>query len=93
MNDSVPLTKRIAFGVLSIALAGALWLPSLHFFFREPAHLDLSSVHPKARKIAARQIELWTNPRLRAIEVDKMRHSNAEWDFMGRSARRILSWR
>lgn len=87
MTELASLVKRIGFGMLSIGLAAAIWLPSLHFFFLEPATTD--SVHPKARKIAARQIELWTNPRLRAAEVGKMRHSNAEWDFMGRS---YLAW-
>ena len=88
MTAPLSLPKRIGLGVLSILVAAAIWLPSLHFFFRESAP-GPTGIHPKARKIAARQIELWTNPELRAVEVEKMRHSNAEWDFMGRS---YLAW-
>ncbi len=42
-----------------------------------------------ARQLAARHLELWTDPELRRNEVEKMRKSNAEWDFMGRS---FLVW-
>ena len=44
---------------------------------------------PKARQLAARHLQLWTEPSLRQAELKKMRGSNAEWDFMGRS---FLVW-
>lgn len=35
--------------------------------------------------MAARHMKLWTDPELYAREIGKMRASNAEWDFMGRT--------
>jgi hypothetical protein len=52
--------------------------------FREPQGLS-----PKARELAARHLQLWNEPELREHELQKMRASNAEWDFMGRS---FLVW-
>jgi hypothetical protein len=39
--------------------------------------------------LAARHLRLWIEPKLREQELRKMRASNAEWDFMGRS---FLVW-
>lgn len=42
-----------------------------------------------ARQLAARHLQLWTEPHQREQELRRMRASNAEWDFMGRS---FLVW-
>ena len=83
--------KRILSGLAALAITLVIWLPCLHFFFAQPA----SSFHrseglsPKARQLAARHLQLWTDPGLREQELRRMRASNAEWDFMGRS---FLVW-
>jgi hypothetical protein len=48
-----------------------------------------AGISPKARQLAARHLHLWNDPALRQAELKKMRGSNAEWDFMGRS---FLVW-
>jgi len=83
--------RKAGTGVTAFALATAIWLPCLHVFFRKPLadfYLE-SGISPKARQLAARHLELWTEPALRQAELRKMRSSNAEWDFMGRS---FLVW-
>jgi hypothetical protein len=72
---------------LSIIIATALWLPCLHLLHARPAESAFSTerVTPKARALAARHLALWTDPALRAREVARMRGTNAEWDFMGRT--------
>ena len=83
--------NRILAGLAALLLASAIWIPCLHFFFARPA----SDFHPpeglslKARQLAARHLQLWTDPGLREQELRRMRASNAEWDFMGRS---FLVW-
>ncbi len=78
-------------GLAAFALATAIWLPCLHLFFRKPLSnfYQQNGISPKARQLAARHLRLWTEPALRAAELKKMRTSNAEWDFMGRS---FLVW-
>jgi hypothetical protein len=79
--------KRLAAALLALIVAAALWLPALHLVFAEdPAHYSGSEgVPPKAQKLAARHVSLWTDAALRAEEIRRMRTSNAEWDFMGRT--------
>jgi hypothetical protein len=78
-------------GLAAVALATAVWLPCLHFAFQKP----LSNIYQEkgvsltARQLAARHLSLWTDPASRQNEIKKMRTSNAEWDFMGRS---FLVW-
>jgi hypothetical protein len=76
--------KRFLLGGLSLLLAAAVWLPSVHLVFAP-------SEPPRARteKLAERQIALWTEPGKRSGEITRMRASNAEWDFMARS---FLVW-
>jgi hypothetical protein len=75
----------------AMVLATAIWLPCLHLFFQKPLtdFYNDRGVSPKARQLAARHLQLWTEPTLRQAELKKMRSSNAEWDFMGRS---FLVW-
>lgn len=78
-------------GLVALGIAGAIWLPSLHLFYHRPAsdfHAS-TGTPPIAKALAARQLKLWTDPALRGTELERMRGSNAEWDFMGRS---FLVW-
>jgi hypothetical protein len=79
--------NRILAGLAALAVAGLIWLPCMHFVFVKPVdHFRREQgISPEARELAARHLQLWTDPTLRAGELNKMRASNAEWDFMGRS--------
>ncbi len=81
------LRRRFLCSLIALALATAIWLPLLQFLFhpRLEEYLSTGLVAPRAKALAARHLELWTDPRMRAEEVNKMRSSNAEWDFMGRT--------
>ncbi len=85
--EPVPLTRRLLLTAVSLLIAAAIWLPCMHLLF-EP---DLNEyrvargIAPRARSLAARHLALWEDPALRAEEFRKMRGSNAEWDFMGRT--------
>lgn len=83
--------KRILAGLIALVTAALIWLPCLHFFFARPISdfRQDQGLSPKARQLAARHLQLWTEPALREAELRKMRASNAEWDFMGRS---FLVW-
>jgi len=78
--------------LVSLVLAALFWLPLVHWLFVR-ADRNFSprgvGIAPKAQALAARHLQLWTNAPLRSAELDRMRHSNAEWDFMGRS---FLVW-
>jgi len=83
--------KRIGQGLVALMVASAVWLPCVHLFFRRPVtefRTD-GGISPMARALSARHLALWTDPALREVELKRMRGSNAEWDFMGRS---FLVW-
>jgi len=78
-------------GLIALFIAAAVWLPCVHFFFsggHAPSERDqpLSSF---ASALAERHLALWTDPVLKEHELSRMRRSNPEWDFMGRS---FLVW-
>ena len=83
--------KKAGVGLVAFGLATAIWVPCLHLFFRKPLSdfYQEKGLSPKAKQLAARHLRLWTEPSLRQAELKKMRGSNAEWDFMGRS---FLVW-
>jgi hypothetical protein len=83
--------KRFLVGLAALLIAAAVWIPCLHFFFARPSSnfLPANGLSPKARALAERHLQLWTDPKLRDQELQRMRASNAEWDFMGRS---FLVW-
>lgn len=83
--------QHLLWGIAALVLAAAIWLPSMHFLFRksEASYHSTNGVPPKARELAARHLRMWTDPALKAHELERMRRSNAEWDFMGRS---FLVW-
>src|SRR4029450_11743565 len=86
-----PRPKRILTGLGALVLAGCIWVPCLHFLFADNAanFHQTAGVSPRARELAAHQLKAWTEPALRERELQRMRASNAEWDFMGRS---FLVW-
>jgi hypothetical protein len=65
-------------------LATIVWLPSVHFLFLD-ARRSASPVSARAHALANRHLALWTDPALKEHELTRMRRSNPEWDFMGRS--------
>jgi hypothetical protein len=83
--------KRISMGLVALLLAGCIWVPCLHFVFHKSASdfYRPEGLSAQAKQLAARHLELWTEPQSRERELRKMRASNAEWDFMGRS---FLVW-
>src|SRR5688572_3298980 len=83
--------RRISISLVALVIATALWLPLVHLFFSKPttSFFQPTAVSPKARELATRHLQLWTDPPLRERELQRMRASNAEWDFMGRS---FLVW-
>src|SRR5882724_6232270 len=89
--NSKTFFKNACLGLAAFLLATAIWLPCLHLFFRKPLSnlYQEKGISPKATQLAARHLQLWTEPSLRQAELKKMRTSNAEWDFMGRS---FLVW-
>ncbi|MDQ6632259.1 MAG: hypothetical protein M3Y82_10975 [Verrucomicrobiota bacterium] len=84
------IIKRVGLGILSLAIAAMVWLPTVHFFFSKgPVLFAGRGISSDAQKLVARQLQLWTDPILKKHELERMRGSNAEWDFMGRS---FLVW-
>ena len=78
-------------GIIAIVVGGCIWLPCLHFVFHKSASdfYQPQGLSRRAKQLAARHLDLWTEPQSRARELQRMRASNAEWDFMGRS---FLVW-
>ena len=72
---------------LSVVVAAAIWLSSVHLFFRPgpPVHTASGRLTPTGEALLVRQLRLWEDPGERARAVEQMRASNAEWDFMGRT--------
>lgn len=79
--------KGILTGLAALVIAATIWLPCLHLVFTRSLSdfRQNQGLSPKARQLAARHLQLWNEPALREMELKKMRVSNAEWDFMGRS--------
>jgi hypothetical protein len=75
--------NRAGLAALSLVVAAAIWLPALRLFFRpEPA--------PRlADKLLAHQLALFHDASAHRAEAGRMRRTNPEWDFMGRT---YLAW-
>src|SRR5436190_7872279 len=82
---------RLIIGLAAVGVGTAIWLPCVHWLFAvNPATVYATSgVPPRARELAARHVQLWTDAASKKREAERMRQSNAEWDFMGRS---FLVW-
>jgi len=83
MPAPTPRARRYLHAALSIVIAAAIWLPALHLFFA-PAPAPV-----KADRLLARQLALFHDRAAHASEGGRMRRTNAEWDFMGRT---YLAW-
>ncbi len=70
---------------LALIVSAAIWLPCLHLLFACHTQRDQRCITPQADALGGRHLELWRNPELRQRELSRMRVSNAEWDFMGRT--------
>ena len=79
--------RRVLLGCLALAVGAAAWLPCLRLLYSDATaeHFGAEGVPRKARRMAAYHLRLWSEPALRQRELEKMRGSNAEWDFMGRT--------
>lgn len=86
-SENLGFGRRLLLAAVSLALAATIWLPSLNLFFRPRLsdYLSAGPISPKARALAARQMRLWTDDAQRGLEIRRMRATNAEWDFMGRT--------
>jgi hypothetical protein len=93
MNEvnSNPSKHGVLSGLVALWVATVIWVAGVHLVFKPPLDSFRSSsrVPPKARALAERQLQLWTDPVLKQHEIQRMRGSNAEWDFMGRT---FLVW-
>ena len=79
--------RQIALGLAALVVAAIVWIPSIRFFVRPSvdAHFRPQGIPPAADALAERHLRLWLDPAARAVELQRMRASNAEWDFMGRT--------
>ena len=77
----------IAQTALALVAAAAIWLPALHLCFRARVadYRADAGLAPCARELANAHLSLWADSAARAAEIARMRRSNAEWDFMGRT--------
>jgi len=78
-SDDISRRRRIPLGLAALGLGALIWLPCVHLFFQPDDSVD------RARALAAHQLRLWQDPAARAVEIGKLRGSNAEWDFMART--------
>jgi len=81
------LLRWVAVRLVALALAAAVWLPLVHLAFAPGrAELAATEASPRARALADRQLALWEGDvAARAAARDRMRATNPEWDFMGRT--------
>jgi hypothetical protein len=79
--------RRLVLGGLTVLLGLLAWLPCVHWVFR-PGRDEVrndTGIPLRAKELAARQLRLWNDPKARASELARMRRTNPEWDFMGRT--------
>lgn len=75
------------FSLVSIVIAVFIWLIFVHLCF-SPAKSVISGVgniSQEAQQMAAAQLRFWRDAGLKSKELEAMRRSNSEWDFMGRT--------
>ncbi|HJL15151.1 MAG TPA: hypothetical protein RMH99_05820 [Sandaracinaceae bacterium LLY-WYZ-13_1] len=81
--DTTSRLGRIATTTLGTLLAAAVWVPSLHLFFdADASEAGRTRVRETLRET---QLALWEDEAARASVLARMRGTNAEWDFMGRT--------
>jgi hypothetical protein len=87
MKKTLQLVARVLLAFAAVAVATAIWLPCMHLFFR-PDVTDFrvpAGLSQEVRAMGEHHLQLWTDSQSREHEIEKMRQSNAEWDFMGRT--------
>jgi hypothetical protein len=89
-DKSITRKTRWVSGWAALLLGAIVWLPSIHIFFPGGAIQSTSGpMSNRAGALASRHLALWTDDSLKMHELSRMRRSNPEWDFMGRS---FLVW-
>jgi hypothetical protein len=84
---SPSLGLRLISFCVALPISVGIWIPCVHLLYAPPmpsVSAD-AGVRSTADQLATHQLRLWTNPDLREASIDRMRSSNAEWDFMGRT--------
>lgn len=73
--------------IAALAIAFCIWLPSLHLFYSPhvSSYRSAHGISKLARELAAVEMEVWSNPKVRFQELHKLHAVNPEWDFMSRT--------
>jgi len=76
--------------IFALCVAAVIWLPCVLAIYRgrSAGFVSRSGLSTEARALMVHQRALWDDPVMRRREVEPMRRSNPEWDFMGRSKER-----
>ena len=77
--------RQVLNAATALAVGAAVWLPILHLTLG-PDTADYfadGEIPPSAGMLAARHIDMWKGRD--AAELERMRLTNPEWDFMGRT--------
>lgn len=79
--------KRALWCAAALFVSATVWVSCARFLFWPDvdAHFGGTNAPARADELAARHLRLWIDPQARAVEINRMRASNAEWDFMGRT--------
>ena len=79
--------RRRAISLACLAAALVIWLGCLRLFYRpsDASVRPAQGLSPRAVALLTRQLALWAPTPTGAHERDRMRGSNPEWDFMGRT--------
>jgi len=75
--------------IFALCVAAVIWLPCVPAIYRgrSAGFVSRSGLSTEARALMVHQRALWDDPVMRRREVEPMRRSNPEWDFMGRVRR------
>jgi hypothetical protein len=86
-KDRCSVLKKWTGSFVAVLIAMLIWVPRIHFFY-QPTIEEFFSTHSvplKAGMLAARHLDIWTDPALRQQELQKMQARNPEWAFMSRT--------
>src|ERR1051325_1866560 len=79
--------RNVAVSSISIVISGIIWVVSVHLCFspaKRAAWTD-EEISEERKAMTAAQLRFWRDPALKSKEMEAMRRSNSEWDFMGRT--------
>jgi len=73
--------------LLALCVAVVIWVPCVPAIYRgrSAGFVSTGALSTTASGLMVHQRALWDDPGMRRREVEPMRRSNPEWDFMGRS--------